>query len=465
MKEIIMKHKIAVMAGLALVVLIGAGVLYSQQKTRPSAAQSSAAQQDKIAALKELRDSGVITAQEYDSKVQALQASPSVASPASATSAPAHGSKIAWSSTRPIEITDPVYQMTAYTMEIPAGWKYAGIIARPAGCHSNGAAIKFTAQSPDGTTAIVFLPGVAWTWSGSANMQKIMEQSHCPGIDIETAASFLVNIAVPNLRPNAKIVEVLPLLPEGQAALADQLEKSRQQNAVMAQQYNAKPQKLTLDGARVRIQYDREGQPVEEMVSAVINCNETAMPALFNQPAYQQRSCSSRGTSITRAPLGHLDELMALAQYKSLSKTLVPKADWQNRLMRDQQAAFQQAQAENNRQFQAIMQKGRDDNERLLANGRAFNDNLRASTDRALAADRAKQDAIDASAHATALYSLDRQEFKNPTTGQTIEASSQYNHQWMSSDGQTLIQTNDHTYDPNGKVNPVNTSWTELVVK
>ena len=35
MKEIIMKHKIAVMAGLALVVLIGAGVLYSQQKTRP----------------------------------------------------------------------------------------------------------------------------------------------------------------------------------------------------------------------------------------------------------------------------------------------------------------------------------------------------------------------------------------------------------------------------------------------
>ena len=59
MKEIIMKHKIAVMAGLALLVLIGAGVLYSQQKVRPSAAQ-----QEKIAALKELRDSGVITAQE-----------------------------------------------------------------------------------------------------------------------------------------------------------------------------------------------------------------------------------------------------------------------------------------------------------------------------------------------------------------------------------------------------------------
>jgi hypothetical protein len=456
MKESIMKHKIAVLASLALVVLIGAGVLYSQQKTR-----STTVQQDKIAALKELRDSGVITAQEYDSKVQALQAS----SPAATASAPAHGSKIAWSSTHPVEITDPVYQMTAYTMEIPTGWRYAGIIARPLGCHGGGAAIKLTAQSPDGLSAIVLLPGVAWTWSGSANMQKIMEQSHCPGIDIESASSFLINIAVPNLRPNAKIVAVLPLLPEGQAALAAQLEKSRQQNAVMAQQYNAKPQKLTLDGARVRIQYDREGQPVEEMVSAVISCTESTMPALFNQPAYQQRSCFSRGTNITRAPVGHLDELMALPQFKSLSKTLVAKADWQARLASDQQAAFQKAQADNNRQFQAIMQKGRDDNDRLLANGRAFNENMRANTDRALAADRAKQDAIDASAHATALYSLDRQDFKNPNTGQTIEASSQYNHQWISSDGQTLIQTNDHSYDPNGKVNPVNTSWTELVVK
>jgi hypothetical protein len=197
----------------------------------------------------------------------------------------------------------------------------------------------------------------------------------------------------------------------------------------------------------------------------VINCNEITMPGLMNQPAYQQRTCFSRGTVITRAPVGHLDELTALPQYQSLSKSVQVNADWQNRLSRDQQAAFQKSQAENNRVFQEIMKKGRDDNDRMLAQNKAFNENLRAGTDKALAADRARQNAIDQSAHATALYSLDRQEFKNPNTGQTIEASSQYNHQWISSDGNTLIQTNDHTYDPNGQVNPVNTSWTELVVK
>ena len=37
--------------------------------------------------------------------------------------------------------------------------------------------------------------------------------------------------------------------------------------------------------------------------------------------------------------------------------------------------------------------------------------------------------------------------------------------QWMSSDGSTLIQTKDHTLDPNGVVYPVSQSWTELVPK
>jgi hypothetical protein len=37
-------------------------------------------------------------------------------------------------------------------------------------------------------------------------------------------------------------------------------------------------------------------------------------------------------------------------------------------------------------------------------------------------------------------------------------------YQWLSSDGKTLIQTND-TLDPNGVVYPVSQSWTELVPK
>src|ERR1017187_3788200 len=103
--EIVMKHKIAVMACVALVILISAGVLYSQQKTR--------------------------------------------------SSTPAHASTNAWSKTRRVEVIDPKYQITAITMAIPADWKFAGTIARPPGCHGNGASLKYTAQSPDGVSALV----------------------------------------------------------------------------------------------------------------------------------------------------------------------------------------------------------------------------------------------------------------------------------------------------------------------
>ena len=137
----------------------------------------------------------------------------------------------------------------------------------------------------------------------------------------------------PNIDPKAKIAAVLPLLPEGQAALKEQLEKARQQNAAMARQYGQPPQKLTLDGARVRVQYERNGRPTEEMVSAVVDCFGSQMPPMIGQPAAERRSCTSRGTVIVRAPQGRLDELMALPQFAALSKSVQVNPDWQSRLM------------------------------------------------------------------------------------------------------------------------------------
>jgi hypothetical protein len=388
-----------------------------------------------------------------------------VATLAMFATAAAQAGNVSSSGTRKEEITDAAYQMTAYTLEVPAGWKFAGTIARDPGCHSGAAGLKFTLQSPDGLTAQAVLPGVTWSWTTGASLKKIMEMQHCPPIDIDSAAGFLVNIVVPNLRPTAKIISVLALKPEGQAALAAQLEQIRQQNAQAAARYGQKPPTLSLDGARVRLEYTRDGQAIEEQLLAVVECTETQFPALYAQPAYMRRTCSSRNTQISRAPRGRLDGFLESPQLLTLNKSIQVNPAWSDRLTRDGQAAFQKFQAANNAQFQAGLERSRQQNAQLLANGQKFQDNMRASTNAAMANDQQRQNAIDASAHATALHSLDRQEFKNPSTGQTIEASNQYSHQWMSSDGSTLIQTNDHSYDPNGQVYPVSQSWTELVPK
>ncbi len=374
-------------------------------------------------------------------------------------------SNLSLSGTRKVEIDDPHYQMTAYTLEIPNDWKFAGTIARDPGCHAQGASLKYTAQSPDGLKAFVMMPGVTWSWSSSPSMQKIMASSHCPAIDINTATGFLVNIAVPNMHPDAKIEKILPLGEEGQAALASQLAKQKEQNAAMARQYGQKPQTLTLDGARVRVQYQRNGQAFEEEILSVVGCTESEVAALYAQPASQRRSCTARSVIATRAPQGQLDDLQKTSDFKGIGKSIQANQEWSTRLMADQQAAFQQSMAANNQQFQRSLDNFKAQGEARLARGQEFNRNLRASTDRALATDRQRQAAIDESAHQTAMYSLDQQEFRNPSTGEVVRASNQYNHQWMSSDGSTMIQTNDHTYDPNGQVYPVSQSWTELVPK
>ena len=125
--------------------------------------------------------------------------------------------------------------------------------------------------------------------------------------------------------------------------------------------------------------------------------------------------------------------------------------------------SFQQMQAASNQEFLAIQAHFKAQTQQMNNQAEQFRAQQQASTDAAMQNDRNTQAGIDHAAHQTVLYSLDRQTFVNPSTGQKIEASSQYNHQWMSSDGSTLIQTQDRTYDPNGQVYPVSQSWTELV--
>jgi hypothetical protein len=460
MNDLFTKNRIALVAGLALVILVGAGIMHTRKKS-----SSSAAQQSKLAALKELRDSGVITPQEFDSKVQTLQAAAPAEDSAPAQDAPAHDGKTLWPSMRKVEISDPQYQMTAYTLDVPSDWKFAGTIARDPGCHAAGAGLKYTVQSPDGLTAIVQMPGVSWTWTDGEGLKKIMERQGCPSLDISTAADFLTKMAVPNLHPNARVVSVQPLEPQGMAALAEQLQKKREQNEAMARQYGQPPQKLSIDGARVRIQYERDGHQFEEQIGTVIDCLETKSVAMYAMPSYRRRTCSSRVAFITRAPQGHLDELLVQPQYREFAKGIQINHDWDNRVAADLQANYQKFQAQNNAQFQANLQQNQKNFEGQIQRGKQFQQDLRASTDRALAADRARQDAMHESAQATVRYSLDRQVVTNPTNGKAYEVSNQYNHTWVSSDGSTIIQNQDHNYDPNGRVYPVSQSWTELSPK
>jgi len=158
---------------------------------QPAESLVSPAQQDKINALKELRDSGMITAQEYEAKVKA-------SSPLRNRSRHRNSAGSlhqAASGTRHVEATDPSINHRGFH-----GYSRRLEICRhdrpSPGCHGHGPSLKFTAQSADGLTAIVALPGVTWSWTESE------------------AANFLINIAVPNIHPGAKVLGSYRLSPK-----------------------------------------------------------------------------------------------------------------------------------------------------------------------------------------------------------------------------------------------------------
>lgn len=364
--------------------------------------------------------------------------------------------------TRQETVVDPAYNMTAFTLEIPSDWKFAGMILRPRGCHgpaTPAAGLSFTEQSSDGLTEVVDLPGVSWSWTSNGSNAL---GAKCPSTtDINTAAALLLNIAVPNLHPNAKKVTLLPL---PQSTL-DGIAAQNQKLAGNMNAYGLKGSKQFVDAARVHVDYNQNGVAMEEVEFAVIDCSESQMMGMPTgtgrgwSKGYTRRICNSRGTSIRRAPLGKLDALLTSAKPAQINP------EWDQRVIQDMKTRFQELQAASDAAFKQNMANFKAQGEARLAAGRAFQQNLKASTDNAISADRQRQAAIDDSAHRTAMYSLDQQEFRNPSTGEVIRASNQYNHQWMSSDGSTLIQTDNHGFDPNGVVYPVSQSWTELVPK
>jgi hypothetical protein len=372
-------------------------------------------------------------------------------SASSSTSGAASGlTPVSWNGTQTVAITDPQFNMTASTLAIPSGWKFAGQIVRVPGCHGTGATVDFTALAQDGVTAIVALPGVRWTASAPSRPAA----NSCAPIAITTPDSFLVNIAVPNMYPGAKIESVLALDAAGQASIAQQLTQMQQQNANAPAQLRAS--NLTLSGARVRVQYTRNNLPVEEMLTVVVSCSQNSA---------QGNVCTSRGISFVRAPQGQLDAVLAQPTVQNMVKSLQANPQWVQRNNQAMMNQFQAASAQNSRMFSTFMRNNQAQFNQSIANDKAQDAQRAQGTANAMAADRATQNSIDAAAHNTVNYSLDQKDYVNPSNGQTITASSQYNQQWISSDSSTLIQSNDPTYDPNGQVDPVRESWTELVPK
>jgi hypothetical protein len=427
------------LALLACITVPGLTSCNAQQK--PSATNST---QQKIAALQDLRDSGVISDDEYQQKVAALQgAGPATSGPATQTGSAAvvH------------TLVDQAWGIPAGSVKIPRGWGFAGGILHAAGgaCTVTGTSTIMHIESPDDSEGLVVMPALRAQYVSDPGTMRQYTSQGCLVATGMTAKEFLENVVIPKARPGARILDA-GTDPQLEQAVAQAKEQMQQQMA----QSGMRMTPPVISSARIRISYTRNGHPVEEFVSGLVSCMRMPMPGT---PVFSV-DCTADQLSLIHAPAGQLD---ALAARKDMIEVKANPA-WQARLEQDNQQYQQASQARMNQQqtqnannANAYLQNNLNNINSAAARGQANVDMIHNIGNTAMNVDRQRQNAIDHSAQGTALSMTNSNIYTDPNTGKQVQLSDQYGHTYVNQEGTMTQQTNSASGPIGGGW------WTEMV--
>jgi len=340
------------------------------------------------------------------------------------------------------------------SMLVPDGWSIDQGATKnfvTIDCADTSGRIAINAANPEKTMGIFVIPTSA---SMSTNNQMYLRQKqevlhnfpNAFDCRLEPPVTLAENFqqGVPKLFPGAQIVGQLEPVP----GLSDELP------GIVANANRGGNSHLTAEAGRIRIKGDFHGKPSEMwLVALAIHRTESLPggPVTFNDLPL---------LAVVFAPPGELDK------NDKLLMTLLSSVQVDQELIRNSQffvaATYQKingAYATVNRIHQEMQQ----DNARAAAQQQAIRNNTAnyaAGVHSAVAANRAAS--LDHSSQQFALYMGDQAIYKDPSTGQNVQLSSQYNHVWASTTGNTsdYILTDSPSYNPNGQAGSA--GWTEM---
>jgi hypothetical protein len=343
-----------------------------------------------------------------------------------------------------VEVVDPFFGQRAFTVTIPAGWKLEGTVLRGAD-RSAPPDLVFRAYSPDGLTGVQSLPHYEWAW---ANDPWTVRQFRSGGLAMRPPGSvgdFVKSVVIPEIRPGAHVGAVGPV-PELSDALPEQ---DRKTNAQIAEAAHGRPQShVKTDAARVRIEYDFNGQPVEEWIVAITSSTEH--PGNVTPSGGIARILSSKGfIKGARAPRGQLDS--SEPSLRAIFGSFAADPSWtrkQGEFMNREGGAQQAHMLERAQRQQAdIMAQSRRNLDAIHRKGAAI-----------LQAERNSEAARHGGAVETIKHMGDQETYVNPATGQIGRLSNQNTYNYANENGET-VQTNSPTFDPNAQLRG---NWTQL---
>ena len=381
------------------------------------------------------------------------------------------------SSMKQVQIMDPMFNMVAYTLQIPSNWNFQGIVLHGPGCTTFWQSIAYRASSPDMSYGVQVIPATDFYWADDARARP--QGASCKILPPMTAANYGSLVSI-HMRPGSEVDGVDE--PPNFAQFKELIQRDNQtlaQNAAAVG--NRNPEREAGDEARLRIHYDLNGHPEEEWVTVALRMWHQPTSTMMNQPgklmqlAMLDRIQSSPTVVAQRAPKGQLESHAQL--FQTIGASLKANPEYNARVGQWMQNATNKLIARSWQTTNAILKEGQQDQERRTQQAQQFIQNMQAQGDARNAAfaqqmaDKsagvqgfnAQMDRRSAHAQDVSDYLLDQQYYVNPTTGETSYASNQYNNTYTngsnSSNNTQTLQTNDPNFNPNGVISG---NWTQL---
>jgi hypothetical protein len=329
-------------------------------------------------------------------------------------------------------------QEPAIDLMIPTTWQFQGEIrygGGVGGCFADMAAVMFQAKSADGSLVFNGIPNFTWQYADDPATQRDMVQENqggikvglkpCPVIKPTHAADFLRDAVLPKLRGGKRIVGIDPL-PEFNQILRQRLGLPPDTAGAGA------PSAIRTDAARARLEYDLDGQTVEEWLTTVV------LVRIIPSARGNVYDCHAVMMLALRAPKGKLDGNDRL--FKLMSSTIHPEPKWQGQVNAMISQLYQKKQIEEAKRSAIIA---------------TFQQHV-AQTINEVTANQIR--GADQSAAGMSQIIRGVQTFRNPATGGTFELSNQFDHAWLNGSNE-YIMSDDPNFNPNGSLNG---NWTSL---
>jgi len=209
--------------------------------------------------------------------------------------------------------------LTAFSMLVPVDWRNEGGVVWQIddACNTLGFNFQWQAVSPDGLSGVAVLPTRKWVFNPAGGPL----QHACPQVRITSARDFL-EWQVSSIRPDARLLDYRPrpdLVREAAGAAGRQT-------------YPYGETETVVDAGEVLVGYRENGHEVRAAVASVVVMWAARIHPMYGMPGSEIRGGTSMPGFAAFAPDGRLD----LRAAELIRKSMVPGAEWSQRIARHQ---------------------------------------------------------------------------------------------------------------------------------